>query len=65
MRAGPIVVINPNSNQAVTAGLDTALEAYRFAGGPEIECLNRLGNSVGITLCSGYQLEKRGSWRSR
>ena len=39
MSSGPIVVINPNSNAAVTAGLDDALAAFRFAGGPGIECL--------------------------
>ena len=48
MKTGPIVVINPNSNQAVTAGLDTALEAYRFAGGPAIECLTLAEGPFGI-----------------
>lgn len=36
---GPIVVINPNSNEAVTRGLDEALETFRFPGSPPIECL--------------------------
>jgi allantoin racemase len=31
-------VINPNSNEAVTRGLDAALEPLRFANGPEIVC---------------------------
>lgn len=31
-------VINPNSNDAVTRGLDAALEPLRFANGPEIIC---------------------------
>src|SRR5262249_37724084 len=31
-------VVNPNSNTAVTRGIDEALEPLRFAGGPEIVC---------------------------
>src|SRR5215211_5007118 len=33
-----IRVINPNSNEAVTRGIDAALEPLRFADGPEIVC---------------------------
>jgi allantoin racemase len=33
-----IRVINPNSNEAVTAAIDRALEPLRFADGPEIVC---------------------------
>jgi allantoin racemase len=33
-----IRVINPNSNDAVTHGLDAALEPLRFVNGPEIIC---------------------------
>lgn len=33
-----IVVINPNSDHAVTAAMDRNLESLRFAGGPEICC---------------------------
>ena len=33
-----IRVVNPNSNEAVTHGLDAALEPLRFAGGPDIVC---------------------------
>jgi hypothetical protein len=33
-----IGVINPNSSDAITRGLDAALEPLRFAGGPEILC---------------------------
>jgi allantoin racemase len=36
--AARIRVINPNSNEAVTKGLDAALESLRFANGPEIVC---------------------------
>src|SRR5437016_3996447 len=33
-----IRVVNPNSNAAVTSGIDAALEFLRFADGPEIVC---------------------------
>lgn len=48
MTAGPIIVVNPNSNRAVTAGLDEALEAFRFPGGPVIECLTLDEGPFGI-----------------
>ncbi|WP_407309469.1 aspartate/glutamate racemase family protein [Pseudomonas sp. nanlin1] len=35
----PLWVINPNSNAAVTAGIDSALGPLRMAGGPPINCL--------------------------
>ncbi|MFV0491274.1 MAG: aspartate/glutamate racemase family protein [Pseudorhodobacter sp.] len=46
--SGPIVVINPNSNGEVTAGLDTALAAFRLSGGPTIECLTLTEGPFGI-----------------
>ena len=45
---GPIVVINPNSNQAVTDGLSDALAAFRLKGGPAIECLTLKEGPFGI-----------------
>ena len=48
MSFGPIVVINPNSNEAVTSGLDDALQSFRFPGGPGIECLTLAEGSFGI-----------------
>jgi Asp/Glu/hydantoin racemase len=33
-----ICVINPNCNEQVTAGMSAALEGFRFADGPAIEC---------------------------
>jgi allantoin racemase len=33
-----IRIINPNSNEAVTRGIDAALEPLRFADGPELVC---------------------------
>ena len=36
--SGPIVVINPNSTEAVTAAIDAAMAPLRFDGGPEIVC---------------------------
>jgi len=35
---GPIVVINPNSTEAVTKAIDAALAPLRMAGGPELVC---------------------------
>lgn len=46
--SGPVVVINPNSNEAVTAGLSEALEGYRLAGGPAIDCLTLAEGPFGI-----------------
>ena len=45
---GPILVINPNSNQAVTDGLSETLEPLRIAGGPEIECVTLESGPFGI-----------------
>jgi allantoin racemase len=45
----PIIhVINPNSNAAVTAGLDDALQPLRFADGPEIRCSTLAEGPFGI-----------------
>jgi Asp/Glu/hydantoin racemase len=43
-----IHVINPNSNEAVTAGLDAALEPLRFPGGPDITCTTLAEAPFGI-----------------
>ena len=43
-----IYVINPNSTQAVTAGIDTAMEPLRTAGGPAIKCLTLEAGPPGI-----------------
>ena len=34
-----ILVVNPNSNPAVTEGFSEAVEPLRVAGGPLIECV--------------------------
>jgi len=36
--SGPIVVINPNSTEAVTAAIDVAMTPLRLEGGPDIVC---------------------------
>lgn len=46
--SGPILVVNPNSNAAVTAGLDRALAAFRLPDGPGIECLTLAEGPFGI-----------------
>lgn len=43
-----ILVINPNSNQAVTAGLADALRPLTFAEGPEIRCATLAEGPLGI-----------------
>ncbi|MDX6750464.1 aspartate/glutamate racemase family protein [Geminicoccaceae bacterium 1502E] len=45
---GEILVINPNSNGEVTAGLDRALEPLRVAGGPGISCMTLEEGPLGI-----------------
>ena len=43
-----ILVVNPNSNEAVTKCLADALAAIRFADGPEIECRTLAEGPFGI-----------------
>ena len=44
----PVVVLNPNSTQAVTDSLSTALEPMRLSGGPAIACATLAGAPAGI-----------------
>ena len=46
--ADRIVVINPNSTQGVTDAIDAALEPWRMAGGPTIECVTLAEGPPGI-----------------
>src|SRR5271155_6094797 len=48
MTRSDILVINPNSNPAVTAGFDAALAALRFADGPAIRCATLPEGPFGI-----------------
>ena len=43
-----IVVVNPNSNETVTRGLDDALRPLAFADGPEIVCTTLAEGPYGI-----------------
>lgn len=43
-----ILVINPNSTQAVTDGIDRALQPLRLSGGPEFECVTLKEGPPGI-----------------
>lgn len=43
-----ILVVNPNSNPAVTAGLSDTLAQLSFAGGPVIECATLAEGPFGI-----------------
>ncbi|MGO4737899.1 aspartate/glutamate racemase family protein [Bosea sp. 2KB_26] len=46
--SGTIFVINPNSNGAVTAGIDTAVAPLRSVDGPAIACLTLAEGPPGI-----------------
>jgi Asp/Glu/hydantoin racemase len=46
--SAPIVVINPNSTEAVTAAIDDAIAPLRMAGGPPIECVTLAEGPPGI-----------------
>ena len=46
--ADRIVVINPNSTEAVTAAMDRALEPLRIEGGPEIVSVTNPAGPPGI-----------------
>jgi allantoin racemase len=43
-----ILVINPNSTDAVTRGIDQAVEPLRMAGGPAIDCVTLKEGPPGI-----------------
>ena len=43
-----ILVINPNSNQAVTRGMADALKVLEISGGPKIECVTLEDGPFGI-----------------
>ena len=43
-----ILVINPNSTEAVTRGIDEACAPLRMPGGPEIECVTLKEGPPGI-----------------
>ncbi|ANY84400.1 Asp/Glu racemase (plasmid) [Microvirga ossetica] len=46
--SGTIYVINPNSNDSVTAGIDAAVAPLRSADGPAIACVTLLEGPPGI-----------------
>jgi Asp/Glu/hydantoin racemase len=45
---GRILVINPNSTEAVADGIDAAMEPFRFAEGPEFDCVTLTDGPPGI-----------------
>jgi Asp/Glu/hydantoin racemase len=46
--SGTIFVINPNSSETVTAGIDAAVEPLRSSDGPEIACVTLADGPPGI-----------------
>ena len=45
---GPIVVVNPNSNEEVTEGMREALAGFALPGGPAIECVTLTEGPFGV-----------------
>lgn len=45
---GTIFIINPNSSEAITAGIDEAVNPLRIPGGPKIACVTVPGGPAGI-----------------
>jgi allantoin racemase len=43
-----ILVVNPNSTEAVTQSIDEAMAPLRFSGGPEIQCLTLAEGPPGV-----------------
>src|SRR5260370_168771 len=43
-----ILVINPNSNDAVTRAIDDAMAPLRITGGPRIDCMTLSGRPPGV-----------------
>ena len=46
--SGRILVINPNSSETVTGDIDRALDGFRGAGGPAIDCITLAEGPPGI-----------------
>jgi Asp/Glu/hydantoin racemase len=46
--ADTIYIINPNSTETVTRGIDAAMAPLRIAGGPEIECVTLKEGPPGV-----------------
>jgi Asp/Glu/hydantoin racemase len=46
--AETIFVINPNSSEKVTEGIDRAVDPLRIPGGPRVECLTLKAGPPGI-----------------
>ena len=47
-RHGRVLVINPNSTEAVTQGIDAAMAPFRFADGPAFDCVTLPDGPPGI-----------------
>jgi hypothetical protein len=47
-----ILVINPNSTEVVTRGIDEAVEPLRMAGGAAVDCVT-LKEGPGVTFLRG------------
>ena len=57
-RTKRIHVINPNSNAKVTRGIDDALAAFRFRGGPQIVCSTLAEGPIGVETQEHVEMVK-------
>lgn len=46
--SGQIIVINPNSTEDCTRGIDAAMDPLRMTGGPDIECVTLKDGPPGV-----------------
>jgi allantoin racemase len=58
-----IVVVNPNSTEAVTAAIERALAPLRMVGGPSIECLTLAEGPPGIETQAHVEQVVQPLWR--
>ena len=56
MASGRILVINPNSNPEVTAGLEAAVRPFAFTGGPAIACVDLPEGPFGIESAADVEV---------
>lgn len=52
-------IINPNSNQAVTAGMSEAVECLRSTDGPRLECVTLDDGPFGVETLADVNLAER------
>lgn len=56
---GLVRVINPNSNERVTAGMSEAVNCLRMTGGPAIDCVTLAQGPFGVETLADVNLAER------